>query len=161
VQDGGIHIELINWPFLHELRGSPAEYKACLDFAIQRGWLWLRERYLSEIHRRRYDLVCRSSATDLQYSMHIVTGRPGIREGLEWRAGDPYSASARMEGPPRSNKAVTPAEAGAGRTGKCDNERNVSCSLSIGPGVRRLDGIAETYSTTILILVPPPPKLGL
>ena len=26
VQDGRIHIELINWPFLHELRGSPAEY---------------------------------------------------------------------------------------------------------------------------------------
>ena len=41
VQDGRIHIELINWPFLHELRGSPAEYKAGLDFAIERGWLWL------------------------------------------------------------------------------------------------------------------------
>ena len=26
VQDDRIHIELINWPFLHELRGSPAEY---------------------------------------------------------------------------------------------------------------------------------------
>jgi len=25
VQDGRIHIELINWPFLHELRGTPAE----------------------------------------------------------------------------------------------------------------------------------------
>ena len=25
VQDGRIHIEKINWPFLHELRGSPAE----------------------------------------------------------------------------------------------------------------------------------------
>ena len=34
VQDGRIRIELINWPFLHELRGSPAEYKAGLDFAI-------------------------------------------------------------------------------------------------------------------------------
>jgi len=28
---------------LHELRGSPAEYKADLDLAIERGWLWLRE----------------------------------------------------------------------------------------------------------------------
>ena len=25
VQDGRIHIELINWPFLHELRDTPAE----------------------------------------------------------------------------------------------------------------------------------------
>jgi hypothetical protein len=33
VQDGRIHIELINWPFLQEHRGSPAEYKAGLDFA--------------------------------------------------------------------------------------------------------------------------------
>jgi hypothetical protein len=41
VQDGRIHIELSNWPFLHELRGSPAEYKAGLDFAIERGWLSL------------------------------------------------------------------------------------------------------------------------
>jgi hypothetical protein len=55
--------------------------------------------------------------------MHIVTGGLGVREGLEWRADDPYSAGARMEGPPRTNKAVTPAEAGAGRTGKCDNEQ--------------------------------------
>ena len=43
VQDGRIHIELINWPFLLELRGSPAEYKAGLDFAIERGWLWKHE----------------------------------------------------------------------------------------------------------------------
>jgi hypothetical protein len=25
------------------LRGSSAEYKAGLDFAIERGWLWLHE----------------------------------------------------------------------------------------------------------------------
>jgi hypothetical protein len=43
VQDGRIHIELINWPFLQEHRGSPAEYKAGLDFAIERRWLWLHE----------------------------------------------------------------------------------------------------------------------
>jgi len=42
VQDG-IHIELINWPFLQEHRGTPAAYKAGLDFAIERGWLWLHE----------------------------------------------------------------------------------------------------------------------
>jgi hypothetical protein len=43
VQNGRIFIELINWPFLHDLKGSPAEYKAGLDLAIARGWLVLHE----------------------------------------------------------------------------------------------------------------------
>ena len=43
VQDGRIFIELINWPFLSEIKGTPAEYKAGLDLAIDRGWLWLHE----------------------------------------------------------------------------------------------------------------------
>jgi hypothetical protein len=41
VQDGRIYIELINWPFLHDLKGTPAEYKAGLDLAIKHDWLWL------------------------------------------------------------------------------------------------------------------------
>jgi hypothetical protein len=41
VQDGRIDIEKINWPFLHERKATPAEYKAALDLAIARGWLWL------------------------------------------------------------------------------------------------------------------------
>jgi hypothetical protein len=41
VQEGRIFIELINWPFLSELKGTPAEYKAGLDLAITRGWLTL------------------------------------------------------------------------------------------------------------------------
>jgi hypothetical protein len=43
VQGGRIHIEKINGPFLFELKGSPAEYKAGLDLAIARGWLLLHE----------------------------------------------------------------------------------------------------------------------
>jgi hypothetical protein len=43
VQDGRIHIEKINWPFLSEFKGSPAEYGAGLKFAIERGWLWMHE----------------------------------------------------------------------------------------------------------------------
>jgi hypothetical protein len=43
VQDGRIFIELINWPFLSEHKGTPAEYKAGLDLAIARGWLALHE----------------------------------------------------------------------------------------------------------------------
>ena len=35
-QDGRIFIELINWPFLSEHKGTPAEYKAGLDLAIAR-----------------------------------------------------------------------------------------------------------------------------
>ena len=43
VQDGRIHIEKINAPFLYNERGSPAEYGAGLKFAIERGWLVLHE----------------------------------------------------------------------------------------------------------------------
>jgi len=41
IQDGRIFIELLNGPFLCEHKGSPAEYKAGLDLAIERGWLLL------------------------------------------------------------------------------------------------------------------------
>ena len=43
VHDGRIHIERINGPFMCEHKGSPAEYKAGLDLAIAKGWLWLHE----------------------------------------------------------------------------------------------------------------------
>ena len=41
VQDGRIHIEKINGPFLFKEKGTPAEYKAGFDLAITRGWLEL------------------------------------------------------------------------------------------------------------------------
>jgi hypothetical protein len=43
VQDGRIHIEKINGPFLFREKGTPDEYKAGLDLAIERGWLVLHE----------------------------------------------------------------------------------------------------------------------
>jgi hypothetical protein len=43
VQDGRIYIEKINGPFIYQLKGTPAEYKAGLDLAIAKGWLWLHE----------------------------------------------------------------------------------------------------------------------
>ena len=43
VQDGRIHIEKINGPFLFKEGGSPAEYSAGLELAITRGWLWRHE----------------------------------------------------------------------------------------------------------------------
>ena len=42
-QDGRIHIEKINGPFLYQLKGTPAECKAGLDRAISNGWLWQHE----------------------------------------------------------------------------------------------------------------------
>ena len=41
--DNRILIEKINGPFLYELRGTPAEYKAGLDRAIANSWLVLHE----------------------------------------------------------------------------------------------------------------------
>jgi hypothetical protein len=38
IQDGRIHVEKINWPFL-KAGGSPDEYVAGLKTAIDRGWL--------------------------------------------------------------------------------------------------------------------------
>jgi hypothetical protein len=43
VQDGRIYIELINGPLLFREGATPAEYKAGLDLAIERGWLVLHE----------------------------------------------------------------------------------------------------------------------
>ena len=42
-QEGRIYIELINGPFLFREKGTPEEYKAGLDLAIERGWLDLHE----------------------------------------------------------------------------------------------------------------------
>lgn len=39
VQDGRLYIEKINGPFLYQLEGTAAEYKAGLDRAIARGRL--------------------------------------------------------------------------------------------------------------------------
>jgi hypothetical protein len=41
VQDGRIHIEMINAPFLFEFKGTPDEYGAGLKLAIDRDWLTL------------------------------------------------------------------------------------------------------------------------
>jgi hypothetical protein len=43
VQDGRIFIELLNRPMLFDLKATPAEYKAGLNLAIERGWLVLHE----------------------------------------------------------------------------------------------------------------------
>jgi len=41
--DSRLLVERINGPFLYELKGAPAEYKAGLDRAIEKGWLVMHE----------------------------------------------------------------------------------------------------------------------
>jgi hypothetical protein len=43
IQDGRIHIEKINAPFLFREDATPAEYSAGLKLAIERGWLVMHE----------------------------------------------------------------------------------------------------------------------
>ena len=47
IQDGRIYIEKINGPFLFGDKGTPAEYRAGLDYAVERGWLTLHESGIS------------------------------------------------------------------------------------------------------------------
>jgi hypothetical protein len=59
VQDGRIHIELINAPFLFEHKASPAEYKAGLESGdcsrlVDVGSV----RHVCEIHGGRRRFVC-------------------------------------------------------------------------------------------------------
>ena len=43
VQDGRIHIEKINAPFLYTLKASGGEFGAGIKHAVLRGWLELHE----------------------------------------------------------------------------------------------------------------------
>ncbi|WFU69178.1 hypothetical protein [Bradyrhizobium sp. CB2312] len=43
VQDGRIHIEKINAPFLYILKGTGAEFGAGIRYAVEQGWLELHE----------------------------------------------------------------------------------------------------------------------
>lgn len=42
-QDGRIHIEKINAPFLYTLKARGAEFGAGIDYAVKQGWLELHE----------------------------------------------------------------------------------------------------------------------
>jgi hypothetical protein len=39
VQDGRINIEKVNGPFLFEIKGTPGQYRAGLQYAIEQGWI--------------------------------------------------------------------------------------------------------------------------
>jgi hypothetical protein len=40
---GRIHIEKVNGPFLFQVKGTPAQYKAGLNRAIELGWIDVHE----------------------------------------------------------------------------------------------------------------------
>ena len=44
VQDGRIHIEKKNYPFLYTLKASGAAFGAGIRCAVEKGWLELHER---------------------------------------------------------------------------------------------------------------------
>jgi hypothetical protein len=43
VQDGRIHIETINYPFLFTLKGNGSEFGAGIRHAVEKGWIELHE----------------------------------------------------------------------------------------------------------------------
>ncbi|CUU17631.1 MULTISPECIES: hypothetical protein [Bradyrhizobium] len=43
VQDGRIHIEKVNAPFLYTLKASGSEFGAGIKYAVECGWLELHE----------------------------------------------------------------------------------------------------------------------
>ncbi|KGT72943.1 hypothetical protein MA20_47315 [Bradyrhizobium japonicum] len=43
VQDGRIHIEKLNAPFLYKLKASGSEFGAGVKYAVEKGWLELHE----------------------------------------------------------------------------------------------------------------------
>ncbi|MEK9284715.1 MULTISPECIES: hypothetical protein [unclassified Bradyrhizobium] len=43
VQDGRIHIEKINAPFLYTLKASGPEFGAGIKYALEKGWLEMHE----------------------------------------------------------------------------------------------------------------------
>jgi hypothetical protein len=51
VQDGRIHVEKINGPFLFQLKGTPAEYEARARSRDRQGWAGnARERAVRAVH---------------------------------------------------------------------------------------------------------------
>jgi hypothetical protein len=43
LQEGRIHIEKINGPFLFQLKGTVDQYRAGIKYAIERGWIVMHE----------------------------------------------------------------------------------------------------------------------
>jgi hypothetical protein len=84
IQDGRIYIEKINGPFLFELKGTPAEYKAGLDCAIENGWLASLEQQIFRRAGKSHSIwsaeLPRSMATEDQADWAALS-----RRQAQWR----------------------------------------------------------------------------
>jgi hypothetical protein len=83
VQDGRIFIELINEPFLFVLKGTPEEYGAGLQLAIDRGWLSKHESGNTPKMKPCVSSQARRS------SRTITAGWSGDSEKATWRSSPP------------------------------------------------------------------------
>ena len=99
-QQGRIYIELINGPFLYREKGTPDEYKAGLDLAVERGWLVLHESgTFVKFTEGGVDLSpfrgCRAAGTDYLAIMinppSSPAFRPRRRKSLTGRSGSTKS----------------------------------------------------------------------
>jgi hypothetical protein len=77
VQDGRIHIEKINYPFLYTLKGSGAEFGAGIRCAVEKGWLKLHE---SGRDLRAVADSCRNLVSPPQ-SAELRSGRARLSRG--------------------------------------------------------------------------------
>jgi hypothetical protein len=79
VQDGRIYIEKINAPFLYQLKGTPAEYKAGLDRAMAKGWLVLHEsgtyvRFSNRPFEVKHFQTVRHCSVDVAHGLALLFG---------------------------------------------------------------------------------------
>jgi hypothetical protein len=67
---------LINEPFLFDLKGMPREYRAALQLAIERGWLWKHESgtYVNSLSRR--GAICLMKCTLCEDSGWVCEDHP-------------------------------------------------------------------------------------
>jgi hypothetical protein len=91
VQDGRIHIEKINGPFLFEHSGKRAEYTTGMKLAIARGLLWMHE---SQTYLKFTQAAPRCSLDRSQATRPPSHRRPRLRERQEGvlRRGKPIQA---------------------------------------------------------------------
>jgi|SRR5690242_10066452 hypothetical protein len=77
VQDGRIHIEKIKGPFIYQLKGTPAEYKAGLD-------LWLRESgtYVKVVCRKGPHGATRSARREHVFQMISLASTAHRQSGV-------------------------------------------------------------------------------
>ena len=85
-QDGLIHVELINGPFLFRDKGGrPAEYGAGMKLAPERGWLTMHESR-TYVRSHRPVLICSRDGRATVQSELFGSSRPKVQRGFHRQA---------------------------------------------------------------------------